>query len=163
AHNAGSAPIRSDRMTPPRITSTPIAAARVSARTAASRQRSRLSAVARDDDTPISPALPRNASFTTDGLSAGCMTGTPATPRAGCSVVGQDDVEPVRLLPVGTGGSGLERGGIRRDGRAVLVEHTDRRQLVLLGIGIFDVADRALGVLHVIGNALVAFGADADR
>ncbi len=36
------------------------------------------------------------------------------------------------------------------------------RELVLLRVGILDVADRALGLLDVVGNALVALGADAD-
>ena len=36
-------------------------------------------------------------------------------------------------------------------------------QLVLLGVGIFDVADRALRLLDVVRDALVALGADAGR
>ena len=48
------------------------------------------------------------------------------------------------------------------DGLAVLVEHIEERQLVLLRIGIFDVADRALGLHHVVGDAFVALGADAN-
>src|SRR5262249_53374748 len=36
-------------------------------------------------------------------------------------------------------------------------------ELVLLGVGVFDVADRALGLRDVVGDALVALGADAGR
>ena len=36
-------------------------------------------------------------------------------------------------------------------------------QLVLLGIGVFDIADRTLGLGDVVGDTFIAFGANADR
>src|SRR5205085_9392805 len=36
-------------------------------------------------------------------------------------------------------------------------------QLVLLGVGIFDVADRVPGLADIAGIAFIALGADADR
>ena len=51
----------------------------------------------------------------------------------------------------------------RRDRLAVLVDHLGVGQLVLLGVGVLDIADRALGLGDVVGDAFVALGADADR
>ena len=51
----------------------------------------------------------------------------------------------------------------RSDRLAVLVDHLRVGELVLLGVGVLDVADRALGLRDVVGDALVALGADADR
>ena len=51
----------------------------------------------------------------------------------------------------------------RRDRLAVLVDQVGVGQLVLLGVGVFDVADRALRLHHVVGDAFVALGADAGR
>ena len=78
-------------------------------------------------------------------------------------LVGQDQVEAGRVGPVGVGGGGLERLDRRRDGLAGLVDHVGVGQLVLLGVGVFDIADRALGAGDIVGDAVVALGADADR
>ena len=50
------------------------------------------------------------------------------------------------MRPIGIGGGGLEGLHRRRDHLAVLVDHIGIGQIVLLGIGIFDIADRALGL-----------------
>src|SRR4249920_96416 len=60
----------------------------------------------------------------------------------------------------GSGGEG-RRGWL--DCLTVLIEHLGIGHLVLLGVGILDIADRALGLGHVVGHALVTLGADADR
>ena len=36
-------------------------------------------------------------------------------------------------------------------------------QLVLLGVGVFDIADRVLGLADIAGDAFIALGADAGR
>ena len=60
-------------------------------------------------------------------------------------LVGQDEVETRRMRPVGVGCRGLE-GILRRSDRlAGLVDHVGVGQLILYGIGVFDIADRALG------------------
>ena len=84
-------------------------------------------------------------------------------PGARARLVGQDDAEARRAGPSRRSPRRLERLRGRGDGLAVLVDHLGVGQLVLLGIGIFDVADRALGLADVVGDAFVALGADADR
>ena len=78
-------------------------------------------------------------------------------------LVGEDHVVAGSLRPVGVGSSGLERGDGRLHGLAGLVDHRGVGQLVLLGVGIFDIADRVLGLADVAGNAFVALGANAHR
>ena len=74
-----------------------------------------------------------------------------------------DDTGARRCLPVRIAGSGGERLHRGHDGLAALVDQFAGAELGLPGIGIFDVADRALGPGHGVGHALVAAGADAGR
>ena len=92
-------------------------------------------------------------------MKVAAVIGQEASP----GLVGQDHAEARDGLPIGVGGSRLERLQLGRDRLAVLVDHVGVGQLVLLGIGILDIADRALGLDHVVGHAFVALGADADR
>ena len=46
---------------------------------------------------------------------------------------------------------------------AVLVAELRRGQVVLLGVGVFDIADPADGVLDEGGDAVIALAADAGR
>ena len=78
-------------------------------------------------------------------------------------LVGEDHAVARLRFPVGVGGGGLEGVRGRRDRLAGLVDHVGVGELVLLGVGILDVADRALGLGDVVGDAFVALGADADR
>ena len=84
-------------------------------------------------------------------------------PRGFAGLVGEDHVIAGRLGPVGVGGGRLERCDGRLHGLASLVDHRRIGQLVLLGVGIFDVADRVLGLADIAGNAFIALGADAGR
>src|SRR6185437_12655066 len=65
--------------------------------------------------------------------------------------------------PVGVGRRSLEGFGGRRDGLAGLVDHRGVGQLVLLGVGVFNVADGVLGLTDIAGNAFIALGANANR
>lgn len=56
-------------------------------------------------------------------------------------LIGDDEVEAVRMLPIRIRGSGLNRFAIGFNGLAVLVHHLRGGKLVLLGIGGFDIAD----------------------
>src|SRR4030095_10893701 len=62
-----------------------------------------------------------------------------------------------------TGGRGLEALRARSHDLAVLVDHLGVGEFVLFGIGVFDVADRTLGVRNVVGNTLVTLGSNAGR
>src|SRR5262249_18158751 len=73
ARSAGTDPSMSEIMTPPRMTSTAIAAARVRTRKRMSAVRSRLSALARAATAWVSTASARSATSTTDRLLAGCI------------------------------------------------------------------------------------------
>ena len=50
-----------------------------------------------------------------------------------------------------------------RTATPVLVDHAHIGQVVLLGIGIFDIADGAVGLGDVAGNTFIALRADAGR
>ncbi len=76
-------------------------------------------------------------------------------------LIRQDLIKPGSLGPVGVGGGGLEALGRRADNLSVLVDHFHEGQLILLGVGVFDIADRALGVGDRAGDALIALGADS--
>src|SRR6201999_2407799 len=65
--------------------------------------------------------------------------------------------------PVGTGGGGLEGAFDGLDVGAGLVLQLDEVHLVLLGVVVFDVADRVRQALHVLRHAFVALAADAVR
>ena len=52
---------------------------------------------------------------------------------------------------------------LRRHELAVLVLELRERDAVLLGVGVFDIADRVRHLLHERGDALVALAALADR
>ena len=78
-------------------------------------------------------------------------------------LVGQDHVIARSFGPVGIGSRRLEGFDGRLHRLAGLVDHTGVGQLVLLGIGVLDIADRVLGLADVAGDAFVALGADADR
>src|SRR6266516_5234537 len=84
-------------------------------------------------------------------------------PRLCTWLVGEKDTVAGNRVPIGVGCSGLERRRGRRNVLAVLVDHVGMGQLVLLGIGVFDVADRTLGLGDVVGDTFIALGADADR
>src|ERR1700689_1915273 len=63
--------------------------------------------------------------------------------------------------PVGVGSRRLESFIGRLHGLAGLVDQRSKGQLVLLGVGVFDVTDRVLGLADIAGDALIALGADA--
>src|SRR3546814_3616103 len=66
-------------------------------------------------------------------------------------------------LPVVIGGRSSKGFRGRSNLLAGLVDHVGEGQLVLLGIGILDVADGTTGLTGHVGDAFVALGADADR
>ena len=77
---------------------------------------------------------------------------------------GQDHVEARRPLPSRRWRQ--RPGTLLRSGRPVLPSlliMLGVGQLVLLGVGVLDIADRALGLADVVGDAFIALGADADR
>ena len=76
-------------------------------------------------------------------------------------LVGEDHAIARLRLPIGIGGCSLERFRGRRNRLAGLVDHFGEGQLVLLGVGILDIADRAFGVANVVGNAFITLGADS--
>ena len=78
-------------------------------------------------------------------------------------LIGQDHVVAGGVGPVGIRGSSLESLDGRLHRLAALIDQGRIGQLVLLGIGIFDIADRVLGLADVAGDAFIALGADADR
>ena len=85
-------------------------------------------------------------------------------PRVRARLVDEDQVHARQAaLPVGVGGRGGEGVEARRDERAVLVLELGGRHAGLLGVGVLDVADGAVELLHARGDALVALAADADR
>src|SRR3984885_4836234 len=77
--------------------------------------------------------------------------------------VGEDNAEIRRAGPIGAPGGGLERLHRRSDSLARRVDHLGKGQVVLLGVSVFDVAERTDRLRGVVGNALAAFGADTDR
>src|SRR5262249_54754298 len=84
-------------------------------------------------------------------------------PSGGTGLVGQDDAITGLGVPVGIGAGGL--GAVRAWGHdlTVLVHHLGIGEFVLFGIGVLDIANRALGLGDVVGNALVALGAEPTR
>ena len=46
-----------------------------------------------------------------------------------------------------------------RDGPAVRVDQLGESQLVLVGVGIFDLADQAFSLSDIVGDAFIALGA----
>src|SRR5882672_1343055 len=78
-------------------------------------------------------------------------------------LVGEDLVEAGRVLPVGAGGGGLEGLVVRGDEHAVLVLQQRVRHLVLLGVSVLDVADRAFDALHEGSHALITLATRARR
>jgi hypothetical protein len=78
-------------------------------------------------------------------------------------LVGKDHAVARHRIPVRVGRGGLKRLQNRADGLAILVEHFREHEVVLLGIGVLNVADRTLGLGNIGGYAFVALGADADR
>src|SRR3546814_13627450 len=75
--------------------------------------------------------------------------------------VGDDQVEVLHAAPVGGRGGRGEGFGARGDEVAGGVAHHRVGHLVLQRVGQFDVADRAVDLLHVRRPALVALAADA--
>ena len=69
----------------------------------------------------------------------------------------------IRLLPIGVGRCSLERSRAWSHRLSVLVDHVDGSHVVLLGVSEFDVANRTLGVSHVVGDTLVALCTNVDR
>src|SRR5256885_1018823 len=136
AFSAGTDPMTKARMTPLSSASTVSTAPRVSIRKAVSLTRSRFSTAAREPASAPDRVVSFNATSDT-------------------------------LRPLASGerppGRRLEGHGGRRHGLARLVHHLGEGELVLLGVGVLDIADRALGIGHVVGHALVALGADAGR
>src|SRR5258706_3046281 len=66
---------------------------------------------------------------------------------------GEDLVETRGILPVGAGGRGLEALVVGRHEVPVFVLQQRVGHLILLGVGVFDVADRTLDPLHEGGDA----------
>ncbi|MCY1515388.1 hypothetical protein D9M68_499720 [compost metagenome] len=80
-------------------------------------------------------------------------------PRILAGLVGQHLVEA--LVPVGTGGGGLEGAVVGRDERAGGVLQLGVGHLVLLDVGVLDVADRVGQAVHESGDAFVALATRA--
>ena len=89
-----------------------------------------------------------------------CCSGN--RPGIGTRLVGQHCTESVGRIPTGTCGGGPESCGDGTYGLPVLIDHLGVGEVVLLGIGIFNKADRAIGLGDVSGNAFATFGADTD-
>src|ERR1700722_2016805 len=81
--------------------------------------------------------------------------------RAG--LIGENDAITGYRIPIGVGRRGLESRARRANSFAVLVDQLGIDELVLQRIGVLDVADRPFGLAHVVGDTLVAFGADTVR
>src|ERR1700730_11697748 len=45
----------------------------------------------------------------------------------------------------------------------VFVDHLRIAHFVLLSVSVLDITNRAVGLAHVVGNAFIAFGTDANR
>ena len=84
-------------------------------------------------------------------------------PGFGAWLVVQERVEAICPVPLGKGCRRGERGLRRAYRLAGVIDHTRVGQVVLLGIGIFDIADRVFGLADVAGNAFIALGANARR
>src|SRR5271166_720279 len=83
-------------------------------------------------------------------------------PSLGTGLIGDDQIEAIAVFPVRVCSGGLDGFAVGFDRLAVLIDHLRGRELVLLGIGGLDITNRILCLLNVIGNAFVAFSADAD-
>jgi len=83
-------------------------------------------------------------------------------PRLVAGRVRHDHVEVLGAGPIGTCGGSLEGLHCRSDGLARMINHLGIGQVVLLGVSVFDIAERALGLSRIVGNTLAALGADAD-
>src|SRR5699024_3199872 len=77
--------------------------------------------------------------------------------------VGHEQVEVLRMGPVGGGGGGGERFTAGPDHLAGGVFHRRPGDAVLGRIGVFDVTDGVPELCHVGGDAFVALAADAGR
>src|SRR6266513_304665 len=77
-------------------------------------------------------------------------------PAVSARLIGEDLVEARGILPIGADGRGLEALVVGRHEIPVLVLQQRVGHLVLLGVGVFHVADRPLDPLHERGDALVA-------
>src|SRR5262249_20666128 len=84
-------------------------------------------------------------------------------PSGGTGLVGQDDAITGLGVPVGIGAGGLEAVRAWGHDLTVLVHHLGIGEFVLFGIGVLGIANRALGLGGVVGNALVALGAEPTR
>src|SRR4029077_7614828 len=78
-------------------------------------------------------------------------------------LVGKNHAVAWLRVPVGIGGRSLKATGVRSHNLAVLVYHFGMGELVLLGVGILDITDCALGVGHVVSNTLITLGPNARR
>src|SRR5215813_10479147 len=79
-------------------------------------------------------------------------------PRAVAGLIGEDHAIAGLRLPIGIGRRRLESFRCWRNRLAGLVDHLGEGQLVLLGVSVLDIADRALGVADIVGNTFVPFG-----
>jgi uncharacterized protein YciI len=84
-------------------------------------------------------------------------------PRLGTRLIVENQAIAMHGIPVGVGGCSLERLHSWGDDLAVLVQHFCNHELVLLGVGILDITNGALGLAEVGGHALVPLRADANR
>ena len=84
-------------------------------------------------------------------------------PARRARLVGDDHAEAGRSLPVRLGGRGAERLDGGRNRLATLVHQPGIGELVLPGVGMFDIADCALDPDNAASDAFVTLGTDADR
>src|SRR5262245_52182306 len=125
--------MNSDTMTPPRMTSTPIAAARVRIRKMASPSRSRSSALARDIRSSPTATSPCNATSTTARLPAGSIglsLGSSRRAQSSGPVLAAQDVNEAlylfpRIHPLPVSGRGLGQQ---------LGQHWNARHRQLVGV-----------------------------
>src|SRR5882762_5859992 len=75
-------------------------------------------------------------------------------------LIGEDQVIARRMSPVGARGRRLERLGAGNDRLARLVDETGVRHVGLLGVGVLDIADSAVGLVGHVGDAFVTLGPD---
>src|SRR2546423_1747930 len=98
---------------------------------------------------------------------------TPSTAKAdflppdfwggGTARIGHHQVEIPGVRPIRGRRRRLEALGVGLHETAGLVLHYRVGHLVLQRIGIFDIADRSRDLLHIAGDALIAFAADSGR
>ena len=130
----------------------------------------------RPDGQPCASVSAERANGFSDSKTAGdFILAGPATPLAACPasftgglvrgawLIRQYHPEARHRIPVRVSCSGLECVAGGGDDLAIFVDHLCVGQLVLLSVSVLHVANCSLGLAHIIGNAFVALGANADR